>query len=43
MANNIIEANIGSDGAINNEELHKAVTIFKSEEMFGEHENCISR
>ena len=35
MANNIIEANIGSDGAINNEELHKAITILKSEEEAG--------
>ena len=29
MADNIIEANVGSDETINNEELHKAITILK--------------
>ena len=32
MANNIIEANVGSDKTINNDDLHKAITIFKYEE-----------
>ena len=31
MADNIIEANVGSDGTINDEDLHKAITILKSE------------
>ena len=34
-ANRIIEANVGSDGTINDEELHKAITILKSEEEAG--------
>ena len=35
MVNNIIEKNVGSEGAINDEELCKAVTILKSEEEAG--------
>ena len=31
MADSLIEANIQSDGTINNEELHKAITLLKSE------------
>ena len=38
MANNIIEANVGSDQTIKNDELHKAITIFKYEKEAG-HEN----
>ena len=29
MANKIIEANVGSDGTINDEELHKEITQLK--------------
>ena len=32
MENNIIETNVRSEGTINDEELRKAITIFKSEE-----------
>ena len=35
MANNIIEANVGSDETIKNDDLHKAITILKSEEEEG--------
>ena len=31
MANNIIEANVRSDETINNDNLHKAITVLKSE------------
>ena len=31
MADSLIEAKVQSDGTINNEELHKAITILKSE------------
>ena len=41
MANKIIEANVGSDGTINDEELHKAITILKSEQEAG-HERKIN-
>ena len=30
MANSLIEANVQSDGTINDEELHKAITLLKS-------------
>ena len=39
VAYNIIEANFGSDGTINDEELHKAITILKSEEEAGHERN----
>ena len=39
MENNIIKANVGSDGTINYEELHKAITILKSEEEAGNERN----
>ena len=35
MANNIIEANVGIDGTINDEELHKAITILIYKEEAG--------
>ena len=35
MANNIIEKNVRSEGTINNEQLHKAINILKSEEESG--------
>ena len=38
-ANNIIEANVRSDGTINDEELRKAITILKSEEDAGHERN----
>ena len=41
MANNIIEANVGSDKTINNDDLHKAITILKSEEE-ARHEHNIN-
>ena len=31
MANSLIEANVQSDGTINDEELHKAIILLKSE------------
>ena len=39
MANNIIEENAGSDETINNDELHKEITILKSEEEEGNERN----
>ena len=39
IANKIIEVNVGSDGIINDEELHKAITILKSEEEVGHEHN----
>ena len=42
MADNIEEKNVGSEGAINKEELRKAITILKSEEEAG-HESNIDR
>ena len=35
MANNIIEVNVGSDGTVNDEELHKAINILKYKEEAG--------
>ena len=35
MADNIIEANVGSEGTINKEEFRKAITILKSEDEAG--------
>ena len=40
MANSLIEANFQSDGTINDEELHKAITVLKSEKE-AEHEHNI--
>ena len=40
MADNIEERNVGSEGAINKEELHKAINIVKSEDE-EEHERNI--
>ena len=39
MAYNIIEANVGSDGTINNDDLHKAITKLKAEEETGHESN----
>ena len=39
MANNIIEASVGSDETINNDDLHKAVTILKYKEEAGHERN----
>ena len=39
MANNIIEANVGSDKTINNYDLHKAITQLKAEEEVGHKHN----
>ena len=39
MANNIIEANVGSDGTIKDKNLHKAINIFKAEEEAGHERN----
>ena len=39
IANNIIEANVGSKVTINDEELHKEITILKSEEEAGHERN----
>ena len=41
MANNIIEANVGSDGNINDEEMHKAITTLKYEEEAGHERKLI--
>ena len=35
MADHIEEKNIGSEGTRNKEELHKAITVLKSEEEAG--------
>ena len=40
MADSLIEANVHSDGTINNEELHKAITLLKYEKET-EHERNI--
>ena len=40
IADNIIEANVQSNGTINYEELHKAITLLKSEKE-AEHERNI--
>ena len=40
MANNIIETNVGSEVTINDEELHKAIIVLKSENE-SEHERYI--
>ena len=42
MENKIIETNVGSEGTINDEELHKAITILKSEEEAGYERNILS-
>ena len=39
IADNIIEANIGSDKTINTDDLHKAITILKAEEESGHDRN----
>ena len=39
MADNMIDTSVGSEGTINNEELHKAITILKSEEEAGHEHN----
>ena len=39
MANNVIEANVGSDETINNDDLHKAIIQLKSEEEAGHERN----
>ena len=39
MADNIIEANVGSDGTINNDDLYKAITKLKSDEEVGNERN----
>ena len=39
MSDKIIEANVGSDGTTNNDELHKAMTILESEEEAGHERN----
>ena len=41
MSESLIEANVQSDGTINDEELHKEITIFKSEKE-AEHERNIN-
>ena len=39
IANNIIETDVGSEGTINDEDICKAITIFKSEEEAGHERN----
>ena len=39
MANNITEANVGSDEIINNDGLHKAITQLKAEQESGHKRN----
>ena len=39
MADNIIETNVGSEGTLNDEDIRKAINIFKSEEEAGHEHN----
>ena len=39
MADNIIEANVGTEKTINYEDIHKAINILKSEEEAGNERN----
>ena len=39
IANNIIEANVGSDGTINNDKLNQEITDLKYEEEAGHERN----
>ena len=41
MAESLIKAKVGSDGTINNDELHKAITQLKSEKEAGHKRNII--